>query len=187
MKWKLLVSLFVFAAFFGTSAKAQDDSKVDIFAGYSYLRVNPSTTTTIGSYGLNGGSASVSYKFRPWLSAVADFGGYTNSGIFNSGVSGTASTYLFGPRVGFHHIWRIHPFAEALFGVAHGNANLFDTVNSHNAFATALGGGFDFRINRHFSLRPLDVDYLPTRFPEVAVGRQTQDNLRASTGFVFHF
>jgi len=186
MKWKLLVSLFACAVLFATAAKAQDESKIDIFAGYSYLRVNPSTST-LGSYGLNGGSASVAYKATPWLSAVADFGAYTNSSVFNSGSSGTASTYLFGPRVSLHHIWRIHPFAEALFGVSHGNANLFDTANSHNAFAAAIGGGFDFRISRHFSLRPLDVDYLPTRFQEVGFGRQTQDNLRASTGFVFHF
>jgi outer membrane protein W len=186
MKWKLLVSLCAFAVLFATSAKAQDDSKFDVFAGYSYLRANPSTSGA-SSFGLNGGSASIAYKATPWLSAVADFGGYTNSNLFNSSLGGTASTYLFGPRVSFHHIWRIHPFAEALFGVAHGDANLFNTSNSHNAFAAALGGGFDFRISHHFSLRPLDVDYLPTRFPEVAAGRQTQDNLRASTGIVFHF
>jgi len=186
MKWKLLVSLLVFAAFFTTSAKAQDDSKIDIFAGYSYLRTNPSAAGASG-FSLNGGSASIAYNIKPWLSAVADFGGYTNLNLFNVGSSGTASTYLFGPRVYIHHIWRVHPFAEALFGTVHGSANLFDTVNSHNAFAAAFGGGFDFRISHHFSLRPLDVEYLPTRFPEIGAGRQTQDNLRASTGIVFHF
>ena len=186
MKWKLLVSLLAFAAFFGTSAKAQDESKIDLFAGYSYVRANPSTTGA-SSFSLNGGSASIDYKFKPWLSAVADFGGYTNLNLFNAGSNGTASTYLFGPRVYLHHIWRIHPFAEALLGAAHGDANLFATVNSHNAFAAAIGGGFDYRISHRFSLRPLDVEYLPTRFPEVAAGRQTQNNLRASTGIVFHF
>jgi hypothetical protein len=45
---------------------------------------------------------------------------------------------------------------------------LFGTTQSHNAFAAALGGGFDFRLNRHFSLRPLEVDYLPTRFQKQA-------------------
>ncbi len=187
MKWKLLVCLLAFAALFGTTARAQDESKIDIFAGYSYLRTYPSSTGTIGSVGLNGGNASIAYKATPWLSAVADFGGYTDSDVFHSGSSSTTSTYLFGPRVSFHHIWRIHPFAEALFGVAHDDARLFDTANSHKAFAAALGGGFDFRISHHFSLRPLDVDYLPSRFPELAVGRQTQNNLRASTGIVFHF
>jgi len=72
--------------------------------------------------------------------------------------------------------------------VAHGNANLFQTTNTHNAFSTALGGGFDFRINHHFSLRPLELDYLLSRFPETATGgRDTQNNLRVSTGIVFHF
>jgi outer membrane protein W len=186
MKWKLLVSLLAFAALFASSAKAQDDSKFDIFAGYSYMRANPSSNT-LGSYSLNGGSASIAYKATPWLSAVADFGAYTNNDLFNAGSSGTASTYLFGPRISFHHVWRIHPFAEALFGVAHGNANLFTTANSHDAFAAALGGGFDYRFNHHFSFRALDVDYLPTRFPELTAGRQTQNNLRVSTGIVFHF
>jgi hypothetical protein len=186
MKWKLLVSLFGCAALFAAGAKAQDDAKFDVFAGYSYLRANPSTNG-VSSFGLNGGSASIAYHATPWLSAVADFGGYTNSNLFNSGSSGTATTYLFGPRVSLHHVWRIHPFAQALFGVAHSNANLFDTTNSHNAFAAAIGGGFDFRISHHWSLRPLQVEYLPTRFPELTAGRQTQDNLRASTGIVFHF
>ena len=186
MKWKLLVSLFAFAAFFATSAKAQDDQKIDIFAGYSYVRVNPATSG-FSSFGLNGGSADIAYKATPWLSAVADFGGYTNYNLFNSGSSSTASTYLFGPRVSFHHIWRIHPYVQSLFGVAHGNANFLDTAHSHDAFAAALGGGFDFRLTNHFSLRPLQIEYLPTRFSEASLGRQTQDNLRASTGFVFSF
>ena len=184
MKWKLVVSLLAFAALFVTSAKADDDPKFDAFVGYSYLRNNPSSFC---SFGLNGGNGEVSYKFRPWLSAVADFGGYTNFNLFNSGSSSTEYTYLFGPRVYIHHIGRVHPFAEALFGVAHGNGNLFDTLHSHNAYATALGGGFDFRLSHRFSLRPLELDYLPSRFPEDTFGRQTQNNLRVSTGIVFHF
>jgi hypothetical protein len=186
MKWKLLVYLCACAALIATSAKAQDDAKFDIFAGYSYVRAYPSTRT-LGSFGLNGGNASIAYKATPWLSAVADFGGYTNNNLFNASSSSTASTYLFGPRVSFHHIGRVHPFAEALFGVAHGNAHLFETSASHNAFSAALGGGFDLRINHRFSLRPLELDYLPTRFAETTGGRDTQSNLRASTGIVFHF
>lgn len=188
MKWKLVVCLFACAAIFVTGAKAQDDSKVDIFAGYSYLRNYPSGST-FGSFGLNGGNGEIAYKPTPWLSAVAEFGGYTNNDLFNTGHASNEFTYLFGPRVNLHHIYRIHPFAEALFGVAHGNANLFETANSHNAFTTALGGGFDYRINHHFSLRPLELDYLLSRFPETttSTGRDTQSNLRVSTGIVFHF
>ena len=187
MKWKLVVCLLACAAIFVPGAKAQDDSKIDVFAGYSYLRDYPSTGS-FGSFGLNGGNASIAYKATPWLSAVAEFGGYTNNDLFNAGHASNEYTYLFGPRVYLRHVYRIHPFAETLFGVAHGNANLFQTTNTHNAFSTALGGGFDFRINHHFSLRPLELDYLLSRFPETATGgRDTQNNLRVSTGIVFHF
>jgi len=36
-------------------------------------------------------------------------------------------------------------------------------------------------------LRPLQVDYLLTRFKEGTPNNQTQNNLRASTGIVIHF
>jgi hypothetical protein len=186
MKWKLLVYLLACAALFATSARAQDNPKFEVFAGYSYLRDHPSSPV-VGTFGLNGGNGEIAYKATPWLSAVADFGGYTNFNLFNSGSNSTEYTYLFGPRVTLRHIGRVNPFAEALFGTAHGNANLFQTVNSHNAFATALGGGFDYRINHRFSLRPVELDYLLTRFPEALTGRDTQNNLRVSTGIVFRF
>jgi hypothetical protein len=74
MKWKLAVSLLAVLSLFGVSAHAQDTPKVDIFAGYSYVRNNPSTSG-VSSFSLNGGSASVAYNANSWLSGVAD-GGY---------------------------------------------------------------------------------------------------------------
>jgi hypothetical protein len=50
-----------------------------------------------------------------------------------------------------------------------------------------IGGGVDYRINNRFSIRPLQVDYLLTRFSEGTSNNQTQNNLRASTGIVIHF
>jgi hypothetical protein len=45
----------------------------------------------------------------------------------------------------------------------------------------------DLRLAEHWSLRPLQVEYLLTRFQETNVGNQTQNNLRVSTGVVFRF
>jgi hypothetical protein len=44
-------------------------------------------------------------------------------------------------------------------------------------------------ISRHLQLpfRPLQVDYLLTRFPQTGTGTQSQNNLRVSTGIVVHF
>src|ERR1700730_18713059 len=118
MKWKLLVSLLAFVSLSGATTQAQDTPKVDIFAGYSYVRENPATAGA-RSFNLNGGSASLAYNANHWLSGVADFGAYHNGNIRGTGASGTLSTYLFGTRVSYRHYGRITPFGEVLFGVAH--------------------------------------------------------------------
>jgi len=188
MKLKLLVSLLAVLAFFGVSARAQQEvPKVDIFAGYSYFRANPSTSG-VDSFSLNGGSANIAYNVNHWLSGVADFGGYNSGNILGTGVNGTVSTYLFGPRVSYRHFGRITPFGQVLFGVAHAGASAFDTSTSQNAFAMTVGGGVDYRLSHHLAIRPLEVDYLLTRFSEVTPNdTQSQNNLRVSTGIVIHF
>lgn len=186
MKLRVVVCSLGLLAFSGAAVKAQDTPKVDVFAGYSYVRENPSTSG-VDSFSQNGGSASIAYNANNWLSAVADFGGYHNGDILNTGVDGTLSTYLFGPRVSYRHSDRITPFGEVLFGVAHASASVLGTSGSDNAFAMSLGGGFDVKVSDHFSIRPVKVDYLLTRFNETGTGAQSQNNLRVSTGIVFHF
>ena len=187
MKLRVVVYLLGLVALFGVTAQAQERKTIDVFAGYSYLRANPATSGTDG-ISLNGGSASVAYNFNNWLSGVADFGGYHSTNILGSGVDGTVSTYLFGPRVSYHRYGRVTPFGEVLFGVARTDASLLNTNNTQNAFAMTVGGGIDYRLNSHFSLRPAKVDYLLTRFDEANNNnKQTQNNLRVSTGIVFRF
>ena len=183
---KVVVSLLAFLTFSSAAAFAQETPKVDIFAGYSYVRENPRTSGA-SSFSLNGGSASATYHINDWLSGVADFGGYHNGNILGTRVDGTLSTYLFGPRVSYRSYKRITPFLEGLFGVAHAGAHVLGSSNSRNAFGMTLGGGVDYRLNNRFSLRPLEIDYLMTRFPEGTSGQQNQNNLRASTGIVIHF
>jgi outer membrane immunogenic protein len=186
MKWKLLVSLLAVLSFFGAAAHAQDLPKVDIFAGYSYVRDNPSASS-VNSFNLNGGSASIAYNVKSWLSAAADFGAYHNGNILGTGTDGTLSTYLFGPRVSYRHFGRVTPFGEVLFGVAHAGASIAGTSGSDNAFAMSLGAGVDYRLMDHLAFRPIKLDYLMTRFSETGIGNQTQNNLRVSTGIVFRF
>src|SRR6266436_8695704 len=138
MKLKLVVSLLAFLPFLGVAAHAQETPKVDIFAGYSYVRENPSTSGVSG-FSLNGGSASIAYNANSWLSGVADFGGYRSGNILNTGKSGTLSTYLFGPRVSVRHFGRVTPFGEALFGVAHVGRNFLATGSGQTPFAMTVG------------------------------------------------
>ena len=187
MKSKLVVSLLAVLSLLGATARAQETApKVDIFAGYSYLQANPGVSG-VNNFHLHGGSASVAYNYKTWLSAVADFGGYNNGNVLGTGASGTLSTYLFGPRVSYRHLRKITPFGQVLFGAGHVNSRVFGTANSENAFAMSAGGGVDYKLLDHFSIRPVQADYLMTRFGVGTRGTQTQNNVRLSTGFVFRF
>ncbi len=185
MKLKAVVCLLAFFSFTAT-AFAEETPKFDIFAGYSYVRDNPSTSG-VPSFNLHGGSASVAYNVNNWLGAVADFGGYHANNILGSGIDGTISTYLFGPRISYRKHERITPFAQTLFGVAHASGSGFGVSGTDNAFAASFGGGVDVKLSHRFSWRPAQVEYLLTRFPEATTSRETQNNLRVSTGVVFHF
>lgn len=182
---RVAVCLFAVLVIFGIPAHAQEQSKVDVFAGYSLFRFNPATSG-VNSFNLHGGSASFAYNANNWLGIVGDFGGYHNGDILSSGVSATEYTYLFGPRVSFRGHERFTPFGQVLFGGARVNGSVFGTSGSDNAFAMALGGGLDARINNHFSVRLGQIDYLMTRFNE-GTGGSSQNNLRFSTGVVIHF
>jgi hypothetical protein len=188
MKLKLVVSLLVVLSLFGATARAQETPKVDIFVGYSYLIANPGVRG-IDSFHLNGGTGSIAYNAKSWLSAVADFGGYTQGNVPFTRNSGTLGTYLFGPRVSYRHFGKLTPFGQVLFGVAHDNRFAFGTLSTQNAFAMTAGGGVDYNLFSHLAIRPFQTEYLLTRFAvgTTSTARQTENNFRLSTGFVIRF
>ena len=90
MNRKFVVCLLAFVSLsavslFGSAAYAQDTPKFDVFAGYSYVRENPSASGVDG-FNLHGGSASIAYNANHCLSGVADFGGYHSNNILGTGV-----------------------------------------------------------------------------------------------------
>src|SRR5229473_7053163 len=187
MKLRFIVSLIALVTVFGLSTTAQELPKIDASVSYSYFRAIPATSG-FNSFNLNGGSASASYNFRDWLSGVADFGGYQVGKINGVNVDNHVLTYLFGPRFTYRRSRKITPFGQVLFGAARTGSGVFATTNSQTSFASAFGAGVDWNVRDRFSIRPLQFDYLLTHFPEGASGNNlTQNNLRVSTGIVFHF
>src|SRR5262249_14256196 len=137
MKLQAVVCLFAFVSLFSVTVSAQDVPKFDLSAGYSYVHAHPGSSGVDG-FDLHGGSASLASNANRWLSGVADFGGYHSGDISGSGVDGTLSTYLFGPRVSYRHQAHFTPFAQVLFGVAHiGGSNGLTFSTSNNSFAMA--------------------------------------------------
>jgi len=193
MKTRVVVCLFGFLSFLVTTVSGQDYSKFDLFAGYSYVRANPSGTT-LPSFNMNGGEASLAYNANNWLSGVVDFAGYRTSRLTSlepADFKGNMFTYLFGPRISYRHLGRFTPFAQTLFGVAHAVNGTYLNGNQTD-FAMTVGGGFDYRLSRRLSIRPIQADYLLTHFNEfesfqLNTSNSTQNNVRLSTGLVFHF
>lgn len=174
---------------FAGAASAQDYPKFDAFGGYSYLHVSEFNT----GYNFNGGSGSLAYNFTPMLGVVADFGGYHWSGPFQNEGNLTINvvSYLFGPRVSLRH-GKFTPFAQALFGGAHGSFNGSESCTdarvrgqggcpsvstSDNSFSFAVGGGLDWNATTHIGIRLIQAEYLMTQFLD-----STQNNARISTG-----
>jgi len=184
----VVFTLLLFAGLAG----AQVPTSGNVFFGYSYYNTDISSTGRANS---NGWEASVEGKIIPWVGIVADFDNHYGSqnfsgcgepppqlgagvcpGGFNASV--TEYNFLFGPRVSFS-VGRFRPFAEALFGGAHVNVN--SGVGSDISFATALGGGLDYKIIKPVAWR-FQGDYVQTRFFGA-----TQNNVRLSTGIVLRF
>lgn len=191
----------------GSMAFAQDDSKVQLTVNYSYIHANPQNNNIIPTFSLNGGGGSGAFYFSKYVGIVGEFegyGSYTHNfsnpyGSFSA--QGNLFTYNVGP-IAKVRISHFEPFAEALFGGAHSNfyGNLYQECNgitgcttlskspSNNAFDFIIGGGVDIRLSEHFVVRPVEVDYLLTRFGNAFTGgNNNQSNFRYQAGVQYRF
>jgi opacity protein-like surface antigen len=183
--------------------------KVELFLGYSRFAAatNPSTGTAGNRMvDLNGGSAALTFNLNRYLGLVADVSAYRNTQLQLTGTganqprtvpaNGNAFTYLFGPRLSFRNDTRFTPFVHVLAGGVHASAVTATNcvgptctpLPAQNAFAMTAGGGLDIRLFQHLSLRPIQAEYMMTRFASILDGtKTTQNDLRLASGLVFTF
>ncbi len=168
-------------------------------------------------YFLNGWNAEAQYNAGRWLGVVADFGGRYGSPISASrdrtltGLpKGATYSFLAGPAFSYRTKSRLTPFVHTLFGwerASLGASTVGGSVTSpvavaattYDDFVIALGGGVDYRITHHFSVRAGQLDWYHTsinlnKFYTSAFGgtlieglRTSQTNYRVSAGAVLRF
>jgi len=189
-----------FSLFLPPIAAAQ--SNVVVFGGYSYFR----PPVTVGEScnmcdqalvleltnkrNLNGWEFSGTYRFLPFLGLTADFSGHYGASVSGSSSNVHQQDYLFGPEVSLPR--SVSPFAHFLLGDSHqsisagpapGTGGAFSIMpESTSGLATAVGGGIDLKVIPHMWVRPIQIDYVATRFHG-----GTQNQPRASAGLVVHF
>jgi len=189
MRNALLVAFLL--TLFANVAAAQVPSG-NVYFGYTYYNTDFSPNRGY----LNGFQATLEGKLVPFLGFVADFTGHYGSlnlpvfcSLCTPGTTASANAHqyeaMFGPRVSFP-AGKFRPFAEFEVGVGHvttsGSAVAANVIpGSDTSYATAAGGGLDYKIIPLVAWR-LEGDYVRTHF--FGAG---QNNYRLSTGIAFHF
>jgi len=190
---KKFLILLVFVSLFSVPLMAQDNAKVEVFGGYQYLHTGSITIsgTTIpnSSEDWNGWNAAASYYFNKYLGVTGDFSGNYKT---ISGVSGHVYTYTGGPVVAYRE-GKLNPYVHALFGGIHLSGSALGSSASIDGFTMAFGGGVDYQVHKHVSVRPIQADWIYYHFgsqtvASVAIPSFSQsNNVRISTGIVFRF
>ncbi len=217
MKSRIAAALGVFLLCAAVAFAQDTPPKVEVSLDYSYVHANPQNNSVIPTFSLNGGGGSVAYYFSKYVGIEAEFEGYgsythnftipaTSPYCLNDGdpcpvsAQGNLFTYNVGPIVKYR-TKHFEPFVEALFGGAHSNfyGNLFKDCTtlgcttltnspSNNAFDFIIGGGIDIPVGTHVAIRPVQFDYLLTRFGNAFTsGNNNQSNFRYQAGVVFRF
>lgn len=183
-----LFTLALFVAVFPALTRAQSTedltARFEAYGGYYYVRFNVNANVQgvppSQAFNANGGGVQLEYNATDRLGLVGDFAGYAVSNASNGALAAVAATYMFGPRLNFRRR-RINPFAQALFGGIFGTHGIGNASNQ-NRFAMTAGGGIDFKLSAHLSLRPVQAEYVMTTFPDGLNNRQ--NNFRYGAGVV---
>ncbi|MFN8008898.1 MAG: hypothetical protein U0V70_18105 [Terriglobia bacterium] len=210
------IKLFLFSALFclmGLTALADDAPKIEVFGGYSYLRFNP-TLPGIQNRSFNGGGGGVTFNLNNYFGIKAELMGYgsTNytipAGTTIPGVTppavttapittqGNMFTYLFGPQVTYRTS-KFNAFGELLFGGSNSNgyANVAEAFNGVGAniaggtqhpFTMAFGGGLDIKVAKNIAIRPVEIDWVLTRYTNPITLTNNQNCFRYVAGVVFY-
>jgi len=186
-----IVFVALLMVLFAGLAAAQVPTSGNIYLGYSFENTDWSGLDSSSIRpNLHGWEGSLEGKIFPHIGIVTDFSQHYGSQTFTElppvggpttvKVTGHGFEVLFGPRISIP-IGNFTPFGEAMFGLGHITNGGGLPSSSNTSFATALGGGLDFKIVRPLALR-VEADYLQTRFYSTR-----QDAMRLSTGVVIRF
>ena len=165
------------------------DSKADLFGGYSYVNIDTNGLTSRQS--ANGWEASVSGNFNKWFAVEGDVSAFYKT--YNVNLSGlgfglgivdvkvTDYSYSGGPRINLRPV-----FIHALFGGDHLTGSALGYSASQDGLAGRIGGGVQWKVSGPWSIRG-SADYAFTRHNIFGGPVVLQNNVVASVGIVYSF
>jgi Outer membrane protein beta-barrel domain len=198
----------------GGVASASDYPTAETFLGFTYMRTG--SDNGIPSFGMYGGGGQMAANVNRYFGIVADLGVVHNGDFGRSSLDTTFFNFLAGPRFTMRYK-RFRPYVNILFGGAHASTSeeinavpvqiptqpiflpgqptqagdspvSLRAVASQTAFAMAVGGGLDIRINKHVNFRPIGLDWMLTHLQNIQdMQAGNQNHLRYTTGVNFTF
>jgi hypothetical protein len=196
-KYVVLVGLLLLTA--GVALAQGEFPKVETSPAFMYIRTVPPGNAQ--SVNCAGGGGTIAYNFTSLVGFAADMGGCKIFGFIPSSsplsgkVNGSEFTFLFGPRLTFRNSSPFRPFFDLNFGGVRAslscsnNTTCSGTSFSKTAFGMTVGGGFDIQLSKRVSLRPVQAEYLYTRFGNscpytVCTYNNNQNSFRLKSGIV---
>jgi hypothetical protein len=181
------------------AASESREFRGEIYLGIAYANLDVSGLQS-RQHGWGWG-ASVAWRPKRHFALVGDFSGQFEPECAENDVNCflkqiasrqirefSAYQFLAGPRVIFP-ARRTEVFFQALAGGARTHSSVLDLttgaqtkVSSGPLLALAFGGGVDWKLAERFSVRLLQVDFIPVR-----EGASWQKNVRIQGGIVFRF
>ena len=213
------VTLFLMAAGSAFAQENGGFPRFEATPSFMYIRSSPNLTnsfeltppngaapiaiTGANEFNCAGGGGGITYNLTKFVGFTADLGGckfFGNTLGLGNVVSGNQFTYLFGPQLTIRTASRFRPFFNLEFGgdrlalSCSSSAYICQSragtgTYSTNAFAMVVGGGMDIKLNKRFSLRPAQLEYLYTRFGNscafpVCSNNNNQNSFRLKSGIV---
>ena len=158
-------------------------SRYEVFAGAAYSGANQ----VKGSSALIGFNAGAAAKLKKWFGGTVDFGDYLDAASSNTHVYPTVTTFLAGPEF-YIPSDRLTGIVHVMFGGAHTGGVTGEKPDV--SFAYAVGGGFEYTINKHFSAR-VTGDGIVSSFVldpnNQGFSPHSRTNARASGGLAYRF
>ena len=188
---KKLVLIAVFLLGFSVIVMAEDTPKVEVFGGFSFVKVDSATALKGTAFNwkdlnLKGFDASIAVNANKWGGVVADFG--ANYGVALASPSNPIAGWMdygvqhfvVGPKFTLYR-GKASPFVHLLFGYARVKGMASGVTSTQRDFAMAMGGGLDINLNSKIAIRAVQLDSLMVRSP---FRGNFSGNLRLSTGVV---
>jgi hypothetical protein len=169
-----------------SASQGESSYKYEIFAGYGYTSLNQVNGSRSG---LQGGNVSVTRDWGKHFGITADGAYYKYPLVTGNPGEPSVDAVLFGPVVHAELFRNISGFAHGLLGGEHSGG---ESQTPNISFAGGFGGGLDYRLGPHLSLRASGDD-IASSFSLIdnskALGYSPHRhwNSRAAFGVVYRF